>query len=78
MFPAFFNMTKYYFDLRDDQGITVDDEGLELDSIDLVQAEAVRSLADMARKGSFHAEVAVEVREGDGLVLLAKLTRLRR
>lgn len=42
-------MRRYYFDLRDDNGLFVDDEGLECRDVSAVQAEAARALADMAR-----------------------------
>lgn len=42
-------MTRYYFDLRDDNGIALDEEGLELSSPRAVQAEAAKSVADLAR-----------------------------
>ncbi|WP_409411062.1 MULTISPECIES: DUF6894 family protein [Bradyrhizobium] len=35
-------MTRYYFDLRDDKGIALDEEGLELSSARAVQAEAAK------------------------------------
>ena len=42
-------MPRYYFDLRDDTGVALDEEGLELASWRAVQAEAAKSVADMAR-----------------------------
>lgn len=42
-------MSRYYFDIHDANGVTEDDEGLELSNIEQVQDEAARSLADMAR-----------------------------
>mgnify|MGYP001119505958 CR=1 FL=1 len=42
-------MPRYYFDLRDGDDLSLDEEGLALPSIDRVQDEAARSLADMAR-----------------------------
>jgi hypothetical protein len=44
-------MGRYYFDLRDNEGLTVDEEGLELQDIQAAQEEAARSLADAARDG---------------------------
>lgn len=40
-------MPRYYLDIR--QGADPDEEGLELPSIERVQEEAARSIADMAR-----------------------------
>lgn len=42
-------MPRYYFDLRDETGVALDEEGLELASSRAVQAEAAKSVADMAR-----------------------------
>ncbi|WP_433994171.1 DUF6894 family protein [Bradyrhizobium japonicum] len=42
-------MPRYYFDLRDEKGTAVDEEGLELSGPRAVQAEAAKSVADMAR-----------------------------
>jgi hypothetical protein len=42
-------MPRYYFDLRDGDDLAVDEEGVELQDIELVREEAARSLADMAR-----------------------------
>jgi hypothetical protein len=42
-------MRRYYFDLREGDDLAPDEEGLELPSIEQVQEEAARSLADMAR-----------------------------
>ncbi|MCK1545282.1 hypothetical protein IVB12_25915 [Bradyrhizobium sp. 179] len=42
-------MPRYYFDLRDENGTALDEEGLELSSPRAVQAEAAKSLGDMAR-----------------------------
>jgi hypothetical protein len=44
-------MERYYFDLRDSEGLVVDEEGLELQCVQAVQEEAALSLADAARNG---------------------------
>jgi len=41
-------MPRYYFDVWEADGLTLDDEGIELRDIEAVQNAAVRSLADMA------------------------------
>ena len=77
---------RYYFDLRDADGITIDEEGIDLPSLQRVQEEAARSLADMARDaqrfdGSAH-EMAIEVRDEAGPVLQVRfmfgIDRLRK
>lgn len=66
-------MARYYFDLRDEDGITPDDEGLELRNLDLVQDEAARSLADMARDAvrvnASSQNMAIQVRDDTGPVM---------
>ena len=44
-------MGRYYFDLRDSEGLAVDEEGLELQDIQEAGEEAALSLADAARDG---------------------------
>lgn len=69
------SMTRYYFDLQDDFGMTSDDEGMEFASLQRVREEAARSLADMARDdvttfgGKTPHELAIAVRDDDGPVL---------
>ena len=44
-------MGRYYFDLRDSEGLAVDEEGLELQDIQAAGKEAALSLADAVRDG---------------------------
>lgn len=74
-------MPRYYFDLRDGDDLTPDDEGLELASMVAVQEEAAHSLADMARdsvrrhaKNGARHRMAIEVRDNNGPVLQVKFT----
>ncbi len=69
-------MPRYYFDLRDDTGIALDEEGLELSGPRAVQAEAAKSAADVARDAMLSApltgdrqEMAIEVRDAGGPVM---------
>lgn len=65
-------VTRYYFDLRDDDTLVPDEEGLEISDIELVQEEAARSLVDMARfaiSGRPIFRMAIEVRDETGPVL---------
>jgi hypothetical protein len=68
-------MTRYYFDLVDDDGLFIDEEGLEFSDLRAVQAEAAKSLADMARE-AVHASpclsnrhMTVDVRDKVGAVM---------
>jgi hypothetical protein len=72
-------MTRYYFDMRDDRGTAIDEEGLDLLGLMQVQEEAARSLADMARdatppNGLGSDEIVIEVRNDSGPVLQARFT----
>jgi hypothetical protein len=75
-------MPRYYFDLRDGDELAVDEEGVELRDIDLVQEEAARSLADMARDvvrrpahdRNLSHQLAIEVRDDHGPVMQVKFT----
>jgi hypothetical protein len=73
-------MRRYFFDLRDGDGVVPDEEGMELSSLDAVQEEAARALADMPRDevpltGNGPARhMAIEVRDADGPVLHASFS----
>jgi hypothetical protein len=72
-------MPRYYLDVWEAGGLTLDDEGIELRDIEAVQDAAVRSLADMAREAvncgaSIGHDMAIEVRDTVGIVLQVKLT----
>jgi hypothetical protein len=67
---------RYYFDLQEEQQLIIDEEGREFSTIDDVQEEAARSLADMARDSTLtrggHGlarRLAIQVRDEDGPVL---------
>lgn len=69
-------MPRFYFDLRDDNGIAPDEEGLELSGLRAVQAEAAKSVADMARDAIIAApatggrqKMAIDVRDDKGPVM---------
>jgi hypothetical protein len=74
-------MPRYYFDLRDDTGVALDEEGLELASSRAVQAEAAKSVADMARDAILSApaaggrqSMAIDVRDAGGPVMQVKFS----
>ena len=73
-------MTRYYFDLRDNEMPTVDEEGMVLPTLQAVQIEAARSLVDMAKHAIWEKatvlghRMAIEVRDENGPVLQAKFT----
>jgi hypothetical protein len=70
---------RYYFDLDDGDQLIVDDEGLEYSTIERVQEEAARSLADMARDAALTRgrdgtgqRMSIRVRDRNGPVLKAQ------
>ena len=71
--------SRYYFDLRNENGLIVDEIGEVQLHLSAVQDEAARSLAhliqDAVRKstGAF-TEMAIEVRDDDGPVMNARFT----
>jgi hypothetical protein len=73
-------MRRYFFDLRDDDGLVVDGAGLEFKDLHIVQEEAARSISDMVRDAfrkptsGFSQQMAIEVRDGDGPVMKLRLT----
>ena len=74
-------MARYFFDLLEGDLLAVDEEGLELSSLRAVQAEAAKSLADMARDAvhSFppatgRQNMAIEVRDAAVPVMQVKFT----
>ncbi len=74
-------MPRYYFDLRDGDDLTPDEEGLELASVHSAQEEAALSLADLAKEAIRDCRIdgqggllAVEVRDDNGPVLQARFT----
>lgn len=64
-------MIRYYFDLRDSEGLAVDEEGVELQDVQAAREEAALSLADAARDGLRRsdvtlAQITIEVRTDAG------------
>jgi hypothetical protein len=70
-------MPKYFFDLQDPQGAIVDDEGVELPSVDAARSEARQTIGEAARslmaKG-VDGRIVVEVRGPAGPVLTVTAT----
>jgi hypothetical protein len=72
-------MRRYYFDVWDDNGLSVDDEGVECLDMHSVQNEAARALADMARdvvyaSTSVRHRMSIEVRDDAGPVMRVRFT----
>jgi hypothetical protein len=61
-------MPKYYFDIRENDEIAVDELGMDLPDLRAAAVEAAQSLADMAKDVSPDSDcysLAIEVRYGD-------------
>ncbi|PDT88176.1 hypothetical protein CO669_21330 [Bradyrhizobium sp. Y36] len=74
-------MPRYYFDLTDERGTALDEEGLELSSMRAVRAEAAKSVGDMARDAIISAPPAgarqrmeIGVRDAGGPVMQVTLS----
>jgi hypothetical protein len=73
-------MRRYIFDLRERGVLEPDQYGTEFATIDAVQKEAARVLADMARDNNLSKghdairDLSVEVRDVDGPVMLANIS----
>jgi hypothetical protein len=70
------NVRRYFFDIRDENGVWPDDEGMELPTIESAEKEAVRSLAGIAQSevvGKRRHEMAIEVRTDKGPLFRAAI-----
>ncbi|MTV16704.1 hypothetical protein FDV58_16700 [Bradyrhizobium elkanii] len=71
-------MPRYYFDLCDNAGNIVDEEGLDLRDIEAVQDEAARALGGMARDaaailhGGGAEQMEIAVRDESGPVMTVR------
>ncbi len=67
-------MPHYYFDIRDGQTLSVDEEGLTLANQRAAEIEAALSLADTAKDlvpSASSGSLAIEVRDDDGPIFRA-------
>ncbi|MTV13020.1 MULTISPECIES: hypothetical protein [Bradyrhizobium] len=71
-------MPRYYFDLKDGNGIVVDEEGMDLRDLEAAQNEAALSLAGMARDAVATAhraeQMEIGVRDDNGAVMLVRFS----
>lgn len=76
-------MTRYFFDMRDGEAFSKDDEGMEFLDIEHAQMEAVASLADMVVELSAKASnssghpMSIEVRDIQGPLFAVGFTFVR-
>ena len=68
-------MARYYFDIMDEEGIFLDDEGIDLPNMDSAIKEARRALADMVRdalRAQNPDSVSISIRDGaEGPIVLS-------
>ena len=57
-------MPRYYFDMRDADGVVPDEEGMELGTMKAVQQEAAQAVAYMARVRRHRLRIAAAARRG--------------
>ena len=66
-------MPRYYFDLRDADGLVVDDVGLELPDVEAAHEVAVSSIGDevrdLLRRPVSETQIAIEVRHDGGSLM---------
>ena len=70
-------MPRYFFDIRDSAGLSLDAEGVDLPDLRSAESEASLSLAGMARDAVARMgrqEMGIEVRSVNGPVFEATLT----
>jgi hypothetical protein len=73
-------VARYYFDLREGDEVTRDEEGVNLPNLESVQEEAARALSEMAREtvrqrpNGTEYRMSIEVRDDNGPVLQARFT----
>lgn len=71
-------MARYYFDLVDQDGLVVDEEGMEFGDLEAVEREATQAMTDAARASLQHpmkpGEASIEVRDDVGPVMRIRLT----
>jgi hypothetical protein len=67
-------MTRYFFDMRINNDLGTDDEGVTLPDLQAAQREAMRVLADMAKELiDFPVPMSVEVRDDVGPVMQVRV-----
>lgn len=67
-------MPRFYFDVTADGRTLVDDEGLDLPSLDAARKEARTAAAEMAKEGeACPKDIGIQVRDGSGPVPVAEV-----
>jgi hypothetical protein len=65
-------MSRYFFHIRDRDALVVDEEGIELASLEMAREEAAKSVRDLRSEADFAGEnidhQIIEVADGKGVV----------
>jgi hypothetical protein len=74
---------RFYFDVREGAQVTRDDVGLDLESLDAAEAEAIRAAAGISRESLSRgraSEIMVQVRDelGEQVIIVAISMTVRR
>jgi hypothetical protein len=67
-------MARYYFDVREGDRVTRDDAGLELESLEAAEREAIRTTIGIGQDSlprGHASEIEVQVKNDDGFLLLS-------
>lgn len=70
-------MTRFYFDIVDDDGLSIDAEGVECDDLDAAITLARQTISDMARdvfRDPDQSELAIRIRDHDSGPVVLKVT----
>jgi hypothetical protein len=76
-------VTRFYFDVREGARVTRDEIGLDLESLDVAEAEAIRAAAGISRDSlprGCASEIMVQVRDerGEQVIIVALSMTVRR
>ena len=76
-------MPRFYFDVREGAQVTRDDDGLDLESLDAAETEAICAAAEISRESLPRArasEIMVQVRDerGEQIIIVAISMTVRR
>ena len=66
-------MPRFYFDVREEDGVTSDEVGVELESLEAAEREAIRMVTGIGHESlskDRSSEIEVQVKDNEGFLLL--------
>jgi hypothetical protein len=66
-------MPRFYFDVREEDGVTSDEVGVELESVEAAEREAIRMVTGIGHESlskDRSSEIEVQVKDNEGFLLL--------